>query len=106
MATEPLPFTEFELQHLAELRDILNTVNSPGWSRIMKRLDELVDEAREEMIGAGGASDAHLAAMTRRWQQREAVVRDIRLYAESCQTEVNALLKREEKEEHAEDRTA
>lgn len=99
MATEPIPFTELELQHLAELRDVINTVNSPGWVRIMKRLEELVEEAREDVVGAGAAPDAHLAALTRRWQQREAVVRDIRLYAESCQKEVNELLKRPETEE-------
>lgn len=91
---EQIAFTESELAHLAELRDVLNTVNSPGWARIMKRLDELVDEAKEETLGAGGAPDAHLAALARRWQQREAVLRDVRQYASSCQEEVSELLKR------------
>lgn len=79
--------------HLEELREVISTSSSPGWMRIMKRLEELADEAHESMIAAGDAPDVILAAKTRRWTQREAMVRDIKEYITSCKTEQDALLK-------------
>jgi hypothetical protein len=69
----------------------------------MKRLDELVEEAKEETLGMAGAPDAVLAAMTRRWQQREAVVRDIREYVAGCEAEKKMILEGLEPKEQSSD---
>ena len=105
---ENILLSEEELKHYAELREILQTANSPGWARIMKRLEEMAEQAREDMIGAGDKPDIVLAPLARRWTQREAMVRDIKEFVESCQTEKDQILKSldERNNANAEDRTA
>lgn len=87
------PLTAQEAQHMQELVDILKTSSTPGWMRIMKRLEELVGESREQMLGAGDKPDVILTALARRWTQREAMLRDIKEYIASCQTEKDEILK-------------
>jgi len=79
--------------HLAELIEIVSTTSSPGWARIMRRLEELCDASHEAMIEHGDAPDVILAAKTRRWAQREAMLRDIKVYISSCQIEKDEILK-------------
>lgn len=103
MTTIPQPvenilLSDEERQHLAELRDVLSTASSPGFMRIMKRLEEDVQQACEDMLGAASAPDSHLAALTRRWQQREAVVRDIKEYVSGCENEKKLILEHLDKE--------
>lgn len=84
--------------HLKELVEVISTSTSPGWMRIMKRLEEMADEGREQMVGAGDKPDIVLAPLARRWIQREAMVRDINQYIDSCKTEQDELIKSLEKE--------
>lgn len=79
--------------HLKELMEVISTASTPGWMRIMKRLEEMADEGREQMIAAGDKPDIVLAPLARRWIQREAMVRDVKEYLVSCQTEKDEIVK-------------
>lgn len=79
--------------HLKELMEVISTAATPGWMRIMKRLEEMAGDAREDMIGAGDKPDIVLAPLARRWVQRTAMVRDITSYLASCKTEQDELIK-------------
>ena len=100
------PFSKEELQHLKELSEVTSTATTPGWMRIMKRLQEMVDDAKEDMLGAGDKPDIVLAPLARRWTQRAAMVRDIETYIASCQTEKDALLQSLRSDPPNEDGTA
>lgn len=84
--------------HLKELMEVISTAATPGWMRIMKRLEELAEQAHEDMVGAGDKPDIVLAPLARRWIQREAMVRDVKVYLSSCQTEKDEVLKSLDKE--------
>lgn len=84
--------SEGEVQQLNELREVLSAASSPGFMRIMTRLDEAVQEAREAELAAFAAPDTVLAALSRRWQQRESIVRDIRDYVSSCEQQKKVIL--------------
>lgn len=79
--------------HLKELMEVISTASTPGWMRIIKRLEELSEQAHEDMVGAGDKPDIVLAPLARRWIQREAMVRDVKEYLLSCQTEKDEILK-------------
>lgn len=86
------PLTQQELDHLAEIREVCQTVNSAGWRRILAQMKSWVDEAQEDMIGAGYAADAVKAGLQNRWQQRVAMLRGVEKYVGACQDEKEALL--------------
>ena len=87
------PLTAEELQHLAELREVCNTADSPGWMHVLKQVQKWVDEAHEDMVGAKpGDTDRTKANLLDRWQQREAIKRGILQYAQDCQDQKQMLL--------------
>ena len=86
------PLTEQEVRHLDELRMISQTIRTPGWGIIVRKMQEDADEAHEDIIGAAYATDTALAGLTRRWQQRESVVRSLKNYVQSCEDEIRLLL--------------
>ena len=81
-----------ELEHLAEVREVCQTVNSGGWRRILAQMEAFVQEAQEDMIGAVYASDSIKAALQMRWQQRVAMLRGVEKYVSACENERTALL--------------
>src|ERR1700758_2956711 len=89
-ATNPL--TPQELDHLAEVREVCQTVNSAGWRRILAQMKTFVDEAQEAMIAAPYAADSVKAAMLMRWQQRISMLRGVEKYIESCEFSRQQLL--------------
>lgn len=92
-----------ELQLLAELREVYQTVNSAGWQRIQKLMESQVAEAHEDMLGAVFATAEVKAAYLTRWQQREAMCRGILDYIAQCDRERKRIL--EEIEEREKQRT-
>lgn len=86
------PLTAEELQHLAEIREVTTTVTTPGWFRILKKIEEYVAEAHEDMLGNVSADPMNALRLQLRWQQRESVLRGIRFYVNSCEEEKKLLL--------------
>lgn len=86
------PLTQQELDHLAEIREVCQTVNSAGWRRILAQMKSWVEEANEDMIGAGYAVDSIKAGLQNRWQQRVAMLRGVEKYVQACLDEREMLL--------------
>lgn len=80
-----LELAKDELLELAELREIYVVINTPGWNRLKKMMQSLVDEAQEDMLSAVYATNEIKAAFLTRWQQREAMMRAVTFYVESCE---------------------
>lgn len=87
------PLTTEELQHLAELRDVCATTDSAGWLHVLSQVQKWVNEAHEDMVGAKpDDTDRTKANLLDRWQQREAILRGIKQYADDCQDQKQMLL--------------
>ena len=84
--------TAQELDHLSEVREVCQTVNSQGWRRILEQMQKFVAEAQEDMVGAVYATDSIKASLQMRWQQRVAMLRGIESYVSSCESEKKLLL--------------
>jgi hypothetical protein len=91
MATQQV-LSPQELEHLAEVREVTITANSPGWIRILRQMEQFVAEAHEDMFGAIYASDAVKANLQCRWQQREAMLRGVKAYITDCTEQKKLLL--------------
>ncbi len=106
MPPQPQLLTEEELKHLADIREVNNTISSAGWMLIVKQIEKFAEEAHEDMVGVPAqASDRTKANLLLRWQQREAMLRGIKQYAQSCEDEKLTLLQQLERssgEENAE----
>ena len=86
------PLTQAELEHLAEVREVYQTVNTAGWRRILEQMQRFVDEAQEDMIGAMYAADAVKAGLQTRWQQRISMLRGVKKYIADLEDERVQLL--------------
>lgn len=86
------PLTQQELDHLAEVREVYQTVNTGGWRRIREQMQRFVDEAMESMVGAMLASDSVKAGLQTRWQQRVLMLRGIDQYVALLEAERKQLL--------------
>ncbi len=86
------PLTPSELDHLAEVREVCNLVNTPGWHRVLKQMKAFTDEAHEDMIGAVYATAEIKAALQNRWQQRISMLRGVESYIKACEEEKQQLL--------------
>lgn len=102
MSTQALQLDREEALQLAELREVYQTTNTAGWQRIKKRLQSLVDEAHEDCFGAVFASAEVKAAFMTRWQQREAVIRDLNGYIASCEEQRMRILEEIKERENQE----
>lgn len=91
MADNEVLTTE-ELDHLSEIREVCNTANTAGWHRILKQMRTWVDEAQEDMIGAGYAAAEIKAGLQTRWQQRVSMLRGVEKYVNACLDEKKLLV--------------
>lgn len=94
-----------EQAQLSELGEVFNTVHSAGWKRIHALLEELVEEAHEDMFGALGTLEDR-GVLTLRWQQREAMKRAVENYISDCISKraniLDEIARREEEARRAE----
>jgi hypothetical protein len=78
--------TTDELSELTELQEVHQLATSNGWrTRLLPLLESLVAEASEEMLGAVFATVEVKASLLTRWQQRQAVLRSVVSYIQSCE---------------------
>jgi hypothetical protein len=95
-----------ELDHLSEVREVCQTVETAGWRRILEQMKAFVDEAQEEMIGAAYASAEIKAGLQTRWQQRISMLRGVEKYISGLQFERQMLIEQSKpsvpREEYAE----
>lgn len=90
---QPLqPLTTEELQHLAELREVCQTTDSPGWMRVVEQMQASVLEAHEAMIGNTSHDPMSYMHLQLRWQQREAMLRGVQQYVHDCNEQKHSLL--------------
>lgn len=93
MMTRPQPLTPDELAHLAEIREVTNTVQTAGWQHILRQVERFSEEAHEDMLASVPSDTADTKAnLLLRWQQREAILRGIRQYIAECESEKQQLL--------------
>lgn len=95
---QPNPLTEEELQRLQEIREVLRTADTPGWMFLLKRMEQHAEDAQEDIIGAIYATNEVLGGLSRRWQQRAAMVRGLKQFVQECKNERDMLL--EQNQEH------
>jgi len=82
-----------EAKQLREVSEVCNVSSTIGWvGYLLPKIKEFVEEAHEEMLGAIHASDAVMGGLTKRWQQRESMLRGILKYIESCEDEKKRIL--------------
>lgn len=77
-----------EASALQEVQAVYSTACTPGWQAyILPKIREFVDEAHEDMIGAGQASDEVCGRLAKRWVQRVSLLRGIEKYIEQCEND-------------------
>lgn len=82
-----------EVKQLHEVREVCNTSYTVGWTAyLLPKIREFVDEAHEDMVGALHASDAVIGGLTKRWQQRESMLRGILDYVARCEEDRKRIL--------------
>lgn len=82
-----------ELKQLHEVREVCNTSYTVGWTAyLLPKIREFVDEAHEDMVGALHASDAVIGGLTKRWQQRESMLRGILEYVQRCEDDKKRII--------------
>lgn len=73
-----------EVAVLKELSEVYETSATPGWLRIIKQAEEEVEEAHEAMLGNVSNEPMTYMRLQIRWQQREAFLRAIKDYVQTC----------------------
>ena len=86
------PLTQAELDHLAEVREVCQTANSPGYRRILAQMETWAQEALEAMRTSPYASNEIKAAMQMRWSQRDSILQGVKQYVQTLQDEREQLL--------------
>jgi hypothetical protein len=82
-----------EVKQLHEVREVCNTSYTVGWTGyLLPKIKEFVEEAHEDMLGAVHASDAVMGGFTKRWVQREAMLRGILEYVARCEDDRKRIL--------------
>src|SRR6266850_640278 len=75
-----------ELEQLRELQQVHELANSEGWrTRIMPLLESQVEAAKESMVGNISSDPMTYMRLQLRWQQREAMLRELVNYLAQCE---------------------
>lgn len=82
-----------ELEHLKELQEVHELFTSTGWrTRIMPLLQEQVEQAKEAMVGNISSDPMTYMRLQLRWQQREAMLRELVGYIDGCEQQRKRIL--------------
>lgn len=76
--------TREQAEMLRELNSFQQVSDSAAWKKLRERLDATVDESREECLGCAPETTMEQRAILQmRWQQREAIRRDLLAFMDS-----------------------
>jgi hypothetical protein len=95
--------TPEQQQALLDAESVIQAAGSVGGKKILAHLQALADEAKEECFACQGG-DVVRAGFHRRWQQREAVIREVNAWIQGLQGQVEQIKQEIQQEEQWEQR--
>ena len=80
---EQIQYTDEQIEWIRAATDIESMMMTPGWRRLSKFMEQLVEVAEQEALNANTSNPAHAMDLLREWQNKHDFWNQIQLYAAS-----------------------
>ena len=80
---EDLQYTDEQIEWIRAATEVESTMMTPGWRRLSKFMEQLVEVAEQEALNANTSNPAHAMDLLREWQNKHDFWNQIQLHAAS-----------------------